>query len=494
MVEAPRGNVALGAALGYRGPVKALRAVLQTFGVLLGIWVALAIVGIATGAIPGLPWSQREATDAPVADVDAGMADDAGVDAIALDAGTAEIIAEVIVDGGPPPLPRIHRDRWVVCAEPAMAPSLAAVDLVGDARAELVVGCGDHWEVLAVSGSVPSRVSRIDAPIVDAEGAPGTGPAIAVDFDGDGARDLVLPFASYGAGGATRGGGLYVVPRDRFGGFDAPRALAPIAALAVAAGAIDGDATSDLAVLNLANPFARLPSEAWVFLGGASPARRSVLRTGPAATAIALVDLDRDEKLDVVVATSDEARVDVFFGDGTGVFPRHHTLSIAGAAGLTTGDVDGDGGVDVIVEAAGAIVVRARERDELETTRVETIPGTIRGLRAMDLDGDGRAELVGWDHPRLVVTSVGAEPAELRTLLELGAGDFGPRRHELVDLDGDGARELVLLGVSAIDGERQLELVVVPGNERGVIDVGDRRAVEDAPLMLRVPLPDAQAP
>lgn len=473
--------------------MEALRATLRTFGVLLGLWGALAIAALVTGVIPGLPWSVDPSgevaeveVDAGVAEVDASVADDAGV-------AVVEAPAEP-VDGGPPPLPRFRRDRWVVCPEPAIAPSLAALDLAGDARAELVVGCGDRWEVLAIRDGVPVRIARIDAPTVDAESSPGSGPALAVDFDADGTRDLVLPFARYGAGGATRGGGLYVVPRDRFGGFDAPRALAPVAAVAVAAGAIDRDSAIDLAVANLANPFARVPSEVWVFSGGASPARRAVLRTGPGANGVALVDLDLDGRLDAIVTTADEPRVDVFFGDGGGVFPRTHSLAIPGAAGVAVGDVDRDGHPDAIVEAQGLVIVRAREGSAVEATRIDSAPASLRDIEAIDLDGDADAEIVAWDHPRVIVVDIGAESAETRTLLELGAGDFGPRRQRFADLDGEGAPELAFLGVSAIDGTRTLELVIVPGHERGALDVGDRRQVEDAPLMLRVPLPDAQAP
>nr|MDQ3034960.1 FG-GAP-like repeat-containing protein [Myxococcota bacterium] len=417
--------------------------------------------------------------------------------------------ASSAIDGGAPDagaaaieLPRIRRDRWVVCPEPTIAPSLSAVDLIGDASAELVVGCGDRWEVLAIRDGAPIRVVRIDAPPAGEGSDPSAGPASAFDFDGDSHRDLVLPLARYGAGGATRGGGLYVVPRDRFGGFETPRALAPIAAVAVSAGAIVGDAPRDVAVVHQANPFARLPSEVWVFSGGASPARRAVLRTGVGAQAVGLADLDRDGELDVIVTSSDDARVDVFFGNGAGVFPRRRTLSIPGAASIAIGDVDGDGADDAVIEAAGIVFVRARPASEgdLEATRIEGAPATVRGVATAQLDDDPTVEILAWDAPRLTIfDAVEGGTWESRTRLELGhtvegTGDLGARRHLLADVDGDGTPEVILLGVSAIDGPRSLELVIVPGAERGALDVGPRREVPDAPLVLRVPLPDAQAP
>lgn len=480
--------------------MKAVRATLQTLGVLLSLWLVLAIVGLAMGAlpIPGLGGGEAAPDTPDPEQADAGASEaDAGAEEN--DAGALDVDAGAAPDAGPatPELPRFRRDRWIVCAEPAIAPSLAALDLIGDEKLELAVGCGDHWELLALSGEAPIRVARVDAPASDADVAPMAGAAIAADFDADGTRDLILPLALYGAGSATRGGGLYVVPRDRFGGFDNPRALAPVAAVGVVAGAIDAGEAIDLAVVHRANPFARLPSEVWVFAGGASPARRAVLRTGVGAQAAALVDLDRDGKTDVVVTSPDDGRADLFFGSGTGPFPRRHTLTIPGASGVAVGDVDGDGADDAVIEAGGVVIVRARSgaESELEVARVEAAPATMREITTAQLDADPELEIVGWDHPRLVVLDRDAEGGyALLTHLELGPGELGPRRHLLADVEGDATPELVLLGVSAIDGERTLELVIVPSAERGVVEVGERRAVTDAPLVLRVPLPDAQAP
>ncbi|UJR80875.1 FG-GAP repeat domain-containing protein [Sandaracinus amylolyticus] len=477
--------------------MKAVRATLQTLAVLLGLWVVLAVVGLVAGVLPIPGLGGGATSETPAESADAGVAE---VDAASeVDAAALDVDASVATDAGPPvpEVPRFRRDRWIVCPEPAIAPSLAAIDLIGDAHAELAVGCGDRWEIIAIQNDLPVRVARVDAPASDAESAPMAGAALAADFDADGARDLVLPLAFYGAGSATRGGGLYVVPRDRFGGFENPRVLAPIAAVGVVAGLVDEGDAIDLAVVHRANPFARLPSEVWVFAGGASPARRAVLRTAVGAQSAGLVDLDRDGKLDVIVTSPDEGRADVFFGSGTGPFPRHHTLTIPGASGVAIGDVDGDGANDALIEASGIVLVRARRASEgeLEVTRIDAAPASAREVTTAQLDDDPAAEIVAWDHPRLVVIDTNAEGAfEALTRIELGPGELGPRRHVLADVDGDATPELVLLGVSAIDGVRSLELVVVPSAERGVVDVGDRRDVIDAPLLLRVPLPDAQAP
>jgi hypothetical protein len=467
---------------------------LQTFGVLLGIWFALALTALLLGEMPvetdrGTP--PRESDDAGTYIADAGSIQDAG--SYELDAGEAEII----VDAGTAS-PRLRPHRWIVCPEPAIAPSLMGIDLIGDGRTELVVGCGDRWEVFSIREGTPIRVARVDTP--PGEGDPNAGPAIAVDFDGDERRDLVLPLARYGAGGATRGGGLFVVPRDRFGGFDPPRALAPIAAVAIAAGAIISQSPRDLAVIHQANPFARLPSEVWVFAGGSSPSRRSVLRTGVGASGLGLGDLNLDGKLDIIVSSSDDARVDIFAGDGSGSFPHRQTLSVVGATNIVVGDTDGDGSSDAVIEASGIALIPARraQEGELEAMRIESAPSNIRGVALAQLDSDPEMEIIGWDSPRLLAFERIGETWESRVRIELGratdgTAELGARRHLVTDIDGDGNADVVLLGVSAIDGPRMLELVFIPGLERGVVDVGERREILDAPWVLRVPLPEAQA-
>ncbi|MEQ9087099.1 MAG: hypothetical protein RIE23_07895 [Pontimonas sp.] len=78
--------------------MKKVWATLQTFGVLVGLWVILAVVGILTGAVPieGLR-PQVSLGDEPDEEADA----DAGVDSIAeaeADAGT-EVAAQAVDSG-----------------------------------------------------------------------------------------------------------------------------------------------------------------------------------------------------------------------------------------------------------------------------------------------------------------------------------------------------------------------------------------------------------
>lgn len=394
---------------------------------------------------------------------------------------------------GEPALDRTSAPRATVCPERGVGPSLTAANLAGDARAEIIVGCGTEWAVFAVDDTLGlSRIITIRSPAPERGEEPGTGAPALADVDDDGSVDFVLPYARYGPGGSARGGGLYILPRDQFGGFDAPRALAPIAAVAVISAAIDRGSAYDIAALHLSNPFSRVASEAWIFAGGAAPTRKAVLRVGVGAQALAVLDLNRDGIQDLAVASTNDSRVDLFFGDGTAEFPRRITITSPNAANLATGDLDGDGATDLLIEGSSLSWIAAERETTGSAAPIDTAK-TLLNVQAIDLDGDHVAEILGWDFPRLTVLARQEDASwSSRTWLELGNGRFGPRRLLATSLDDDDQPEIVLLGVSDATNPRMLELVVVRGaSVPRVLDVSETRAIPDAPLTLRATLPDA---
>lgn len=475
--------------------MQATTSFLKTGGVLLGLWVVLFVVGLATGVIPPeggwLPGRApaAESDDAEVAD-DADVSADAAVE---LDAGVSDAPS---MDAGPAAPTGTRLATHAICDEQETPPTLALLPLLGDARPELLIGCGGTWHVLAFAGALPMRVARITTPVPTAASsaglAPFAGEPISLDFDADGAADLALPFVRYGAGGATSGGGLYVIRPSGWNVLGEVRALAPIAASALAVGALDGVAGDDLVAINQANPFARLPSEGWTFSGGASPRRTAVLRAGTGGRSAAVADLDIDGQLDVAIASTDDGRVDLFFGDGTGIFPRRRTLDVPSAAALAVADLDGDGHADLVIEGATPAILLAGPEAGLVVLPLAEA-GALRGIEALDLDADGRAEIVGFLWPNLVALHrTEAGTYESRTMLELADPSFGVRRQALADIDGDGALEVLVLGTRTRESSRSLELAIVPSTERGTLLLEAGEAIADSPWVVEVALPEAQ--
>lgn len=130
---------------------------------------------------------------------------------------------------------------------------------------------------------------------------------------------------------------------------------------------------------------------------------------GPFVGAAAFADIDRDGRLDVVVSSdlhSGGARVGSMYwyrnpgGDATATWPRHtiaqdlsdteHINDIAIA------DMDRDGKLDVVIRHLGATLkVRIFFQDTLDSWTVRTLPVRAReGMSVADLDRDGRLDIV----------------------------------------------------------------------------------------------------
>ena len=117
--------------------------------------------------------------------------------------------------------------------------------------------------------------------------------------------------------------------------------------------------------------------------------------SGNQPTALNVVDLDADGNLDVVVAHQAAPGVAVLYGVGDGTLAAAIPYPVPLSAGLTTGDVNGDGNVDVVSNGAqGSLTVLSSSGGRALCPLAVQVPLTTLYLGGGDLDLDGRHDVL----------------------------------------------------------------------------------------------------
>lgn len=326
-------------------------------------------------------------------------------------------------------------DPGVVSTHDYRPESIVSAELTGDGRSDLAILETDGRTLRTLSGLAIGQTSpevRYPLPGIYASLSAG-------DFDGDGDIDLVV-------GGENR---VDLLRNDGQGALALER-LPTSGGLPTAIEIVDldGDGLRDL---TFAHPF-RHRVHVVLNRGPAELARPLDLEVGTVPFGVAIGDLDRDRRSDLVTSTVDGGVV-VLRSAGRRAFeePRSYPLGpLRGAPQLV--DVDHDGALEVIVVGDVLHVLRNDGTGTLgpfETYATELEPGP---LAAGDLDGDRRVDLV-------VVNLV---PSSVSVFRNAGDGSFLPR---VTIPSGASARDVAL---GDVDGDGDLDVVVSHAGAYGV--------------------------
>jgi hypothetical protein len=245
----------------------------------------------------------------------------------------------------------------------SFAPSMvAAADLNGDGNID-AVGVGSN-----VSGPIVGVLFGHGDGTLSGEldySLPGSGTGVVIgDFNGDGLPDIAVAVAC----DSSCTSGAYVLYGQSNHTFTTPALINSSPALSdgatqmiLTAGDINGDGIADLVVVDagfISGNDLTTPGVIHVYLGKSNNSFSSSTPTVPNLyfSDVALADLNKDGKLDIVAGATDQntnTQVDVLLGHGDGTFAAATQTLIAGgqadpAPVLAVADFDGDGNPDLM--------------------------------------------------------------------------------------------------------------------------------------------------
>ncbi|MGH9792022.1 MAG: FG-GAP repeat domain-containing protein [Candidatus Acidiferrales bacterium] len=323
---------------------------------------------------------------------------------------------------------------------------------------------------LIAAGLLYSASHAQQPPLLSRAGAPlrvGPGPAdpVAGDFDGDGKLDIAL--ANSGANSVTillgdGRGGLREAPGSPFNAGPKPHLLA--------AGDFNRDGKLDLAVTEHDSNDVR------VFLGhgsgrfAAAPGSpfAALTRTPPHNHGLSAGDVNGDGNLDLITSNQNDHSVSVLLGDGRGGFaPASGSPFAVGRAPYphALADVNGDRKRDIVSPNVGGDSVSVLLGDG--SGRFAAAPSSPIGVLARpyyaavaDLNGDKHADAV----------IVHDDTSRITILLGDGRGSFRPAPGSPVDAGRRGAKTIA----HDLNRDGKPDLVIAAGDAIVVL-LGDGR-------------------
>jgi len=320
---------------------------------------------------------------------------------------------------------------------------VAALDIDGDGDRDFAISSGQlqnvagpEWvEVFLNNGAGGFTAGQVLQVGFNA----GASALVAGDFDGDGDTDLAVSLKNINV----------VQPLTNTGGIlslGAAVSLTGVEPHEMAGGDVDGDGDMDLVTSNRSsNNLQLVLNNGGVFSAGA------LLPVGGRPTGVVVADLNGDGQRDLAVAAHDSRRVDVLLGTGSGAFGAVQSTPTPfneKPSGMTAGDLDGDGDLDLAttLENNGVgyvVVLRNGGGASFTTTPFASSGLNPSSILAADLDVDGDLDLATADEDSNVVSALANNGAASFGPAALFATGAHPTAIAGADFDGNGSTDLV---------------------------------------------------
>jgi Bacterial Ig-like domain (group 3)/FG-GAP-like repeat len=364
--------------------------------------------------------------------------------------------------------------------------SVAVADVDGDGKADLIVANGCQSANQCANGAIGILLGNGNGTFQAAQsyssgGVVASSVAIA-DLNKDGHPDLVV--ANQCQDGSCASGGVSVLLGNGNGTFQVAQSYASggLTAVSVAVGDFDGDHKLDLVVANQCQSNGNCNGNVGVLLGngkGMFQAAQSYSSGGYRAVSVAVGDFDGDRQMDLAVANQcqssadcDNGSVGVLLGNGDGSFQPAQNYVSGGnnAAAVAVSDLNRDGRTDLVL--ANQCQTASNCNDGSISVLLGNGGGTFQpaqdyvsdGVFAFSVDsgdwnGDGKADLAvvnqcqtGSNCNGNVTILLGNGDGTFQVPPSYDSGGYEADSVAVGDLNGDGDLDLVVANLCQSNG------------------------------------------
>jgi hypothetical protein len=392
---------------------------------------------------------------------------------------------------------------------------LAALDLDGDGKLDLVAIAGDHTSLFYGHGDGTFDATPVDIPIA--------GAAAVADVDGDGKPDLILARDFYGSVAVLRnlGGRTYAAPVEYPVNGSRP--------ILITVTDFTGDGKPDIAASVYDSGYVGIfPNN-----GDGTFGDPTYYWTEGGPGRLIAHDFNNDGKLDWAVRSASSNSITLYQGDGAGNYTFSGLMPTGTGAGfMLGGDFTGDGQFDLISAEYwdNGITLYPGNSDGTFFVPSGGIPINQYplGVGAADFDGDGNLDVVAGNAGTgyfSVLRNQGGGVFDAP--MTFNSGDSNPRALAVGDFDGDGKPDVALANDTSFgdhvnssisvllnkSGQNLISVTVSPGSVIGgdavtgtvtlagpapaggaVVSLSDDLAATTLPATVTVPAGQTSAP
>lgn len=280
---------------------------------------------------------------------------------------------------------------------------LAAADMNGDGNLDAVFADGSPANgpgsvAIAFGDGKGNFTTATDYPLPNSATIANL---VIADFNHDGKPDVLVTSSGAVTGGANA---VYLFLNSGAGILGTPILVAQpsTSPLGLVAGDLNGDGYPEFAITTAANASASTAGALLVYLNqsGNSFAAATSYSPGYHPGGLAIADMNKDGKLDLIVGSTDQnytqGTVSVYLGNGDGSLKTPQTLTTPEATieSIATADIDGDGKLDVILGQNVAHVAFGNGDGSLQDAWAIGLSTAPVSIVSADINSDGHPDLL----------------------------------------------------------------------------------------------------